>query len=496
MNAHSRMAEPSPQDQPLDVIIVGAGISGIGMAAHLVRDCPDKSFLMLDRRQRPGGTWDLFRYPGIRSDSDMYTLGFAFEPWREDRTIAEGGRILAYLDKVVDEHGLRGKMRFGQKVIAANWDSAAGLWRVTTEDTEFICRFLFLGSGYYDHDNPHDAAIPGLESFGGTVIHPQFWPDGFDHAGRRIVVIGSGATAVTLEPNLADKAAHVTMLQRTPTWFGARPSQDRLALLLRRLLPEKWAYALTRWKNIRLHDYLFRKARSEPDAVGRFLLNKVREGVGERFRKEDYTPPYGPWEQRLCLVPDGDLFTAIRENRASVVTGTIRTVDETGVELTDGRRIDADVLVTATGLRMAVVGKIAVSLDGQPVNFAERFYYRSCMFSNVPNLAALFGYLNAGWTLRVDIIADWLTRVFRHMDAKGLDTVMPFLPEDHGLVEEQVFDFFSSGYLQRGKAIVPKSATVAPWQFAMDYLTEKRALARAPVEDGVLRFARASAPVA
>ena len=492
MNAETTIAPP------LDMIIVGAGISGIGMAAHLVKACPGRSFAIVDRRERPGGTWDLFRYPGVRSDSDMYTLGYRFEPWRDDNAIAGGETILAYLDGVIDSHGLRQHMQFGRTVVAANWDSATALWTVTMEDGDgqrstLAGRFLFLGAGYYDYDNPHDAQIPGLERFAGTVIHPQFWPQGFDHAGKRVVVIGSGATAVTVVPAMAKTAAHVTMLQRTPTWFGARPSQDRLALTLRRLLPEKWAYALTRWKNVRLHDYLFRKARSEPQAVGRFLLGKVREAVGDRFRAEDYTPPYGPWEQRLCLVPDGDLFAAIRDDRASIVTGAIATVDEAGIELADGRRIDADVIVTATGLRMAVAGKIAVSVDGQAVNFAEHFYYRSCMFSNVPNLAALFGYLNAGWTLRVDIIADWLTRMFNQMDAWKVDVVTPHLPADHSLVEEPVFDFFSSGYLQRGKAIVPKSATTAPWQFAMDYLTEKRELAKAPIDDGVLRFTRARA---
>ena len=500
------MNAPTGLSPPLDVIIVGAGISGIGMAAHLVESCPDRTFAIIERRQRSGGTWDLFRYPGVRSDSDMYTLGFRFEPWRDDKSIAGGETILAYLDRVVETRGLAPHMRFGRKVTTANWDSATALWTVTMQEeggddggavSTLQGRFLFLGAGYYDHDNPHDAAIPGLASFGGTVIHPQFWPQGFDHAGKRVVVIGSGATAVTVVPAMAQTAAHVTMLQRTPTWYGQRPSEDRFALFLRKVLPESWAYGLTRWKNIRLHQFLFRRARGHPEGVGRFLLGKVREAVGEeRFRAEDFTPPYGPWEQRLCLVPDGDLFTAIREGRASVVTGRIARVDETGVLLEDGRHLEADVIVTATGLRLAVAGKIAVSLDGEPVNFAEHFYYRSAMFSNVPNLAALFGYLNAGWTLRVDIIADRLCRLFNHMDARGLDVAMPVLPAGHGLQEEQVFDFFSSGYLQRGKHIVPKSSTTAPWRFAMDYLAEKKELAAAPIEDGVMRFSRASSPVA
>ncbi|HMO67076.1 MAG TPA: NAD(P)/FAD-dependent oxidoreductase [Novosphingobium sp.] len=496
------MTEQTLNAAPLDVIIVGAGISGIGMAAHLAQSCPQRTFTIIERRQRSGGTWDLFRYPGVRSDSDMYTLGFRFEPWRDDKSIAGGETILAYLDRVVETRGLAPHMRFGLKVTAADWDSASALWTVTMVDdsgaqSTLQGRFLFLGAGYYDHDNPHDAAIPGLETLGATVIHPQFWPQDFDHAGKRVIVIGSGATAVTVVPAMAETAAHVTMLQRTPTWYGQAPSQDRAALFLRKVLPERWAYALTRWKNIRFHQFLFRRARERPEGVGRFLLGKVREAVGEeRFRAEDFTPPYGPWEQRMCLVPDGDLFTAIREERASVVTGRIARVDATGVLLEDGRHLEADVIVTATGLRLAVAGKIAVSLDGEPVNFADRFYYRSAMFSNVPNLAALFGYLNAGWTLRVDIVADWLCRLFNHMDAKGLDVATPHLPADHGLEEEQVFDFFSSGYLQRAKHIVPKSSTTPPWRFAMDYLTERRELAAAPIEDGVMRFSRAHGPVA
>jgi monooxygenase len=490
MNAHSRVEERSPQEQPLDVIIVGAGISGIGMAAHLVRDCPGKSFLMLDRRTRPGGTWDLFRYPGIRSDSDMYTLGFAFEPWREDRTIAEGGRILAYLDKVVADHDLGSRMRFSQKVISADWDSKAALWRLKTEDSEFTCRFLFLGSGYYDHDNPHDAALPGLESFGGTVIHPQFWPEGFDHAGRRIVVVGSGATAVTLVPNLADRAAHVTMLQRTPTWFIQRPAKDGFANLLRRLLPDRWAYALVRWRNTFMQDWLFRRCRANPEGMGEFLGGQVRDALGPAWSEKDFTPPYGPWEQRLCLVPDGDLFAAIRSGRASVATGEIDHVEKDGVRLKDGRLIEADTIVTATGLRLAIAGKIAISLDGEAVNFAERWYYRNAMFSGLPNFAALFGYLNAGWTLRVDIVAEWLTRLFNQMDAWGVDVVTPVLPDGPLPEEHNIFDDFSSGYLQRGRNLMPRSARSGPWRISMDYLADRRELREAPIDDGNLHFAR------
>jgi cation diffusion facilitator CzcD-associated flavoprotein CzcO len=298
---------------------------------------------------------------------------------------------------------------------------------------------------------------------------------------------------VSLIPALAKSAAHVTMLQRTPSWYINRPKHDRLANFLRRILPEKWAYALVRERNTRLQDFLFSRSRAKPKEMGEFLTGQLRKELGDTWREEDFTPPYGPWEQRLCLVPDGDLFQSIREGRASVVTGRIETVDEGGIVLEGGQRIDADVIVTATGLRLAVAGKIAVSLDGEPVNFAEQFYYRNCMFSDLPNLAALFGYLNAGWTLRVDIVADWLCRVFNHMDANGLDIVTPILPMDHALEDERPFEAFSSGYLQRSKALIPKSAPTAPWRISMDYRSDRREMREAPVDDGALRFEGANA---
>jgi cation diffusion facilitator CzcD-associated flavoprotein CzcO len=483
----------------VDVLIVGAGISGIGMAAHLKDQCPGKSFAILDRREQPGGTWDLFRYPGIRSDSDMFTLGFAFEPWREDRAIAAGDTILNYLQRVVQSRGLDRHMQFGRKVVSANWDSAAALWTLALEHGDGStstaqARFLFLGSGYYDYDDPHQAGIPGLDQFGGVTVHPQFWPQDLDCTGKAVVVIGSGATAVSLVPALAGtgpgKAAHVTMLQRTPTWYIQRPAKDRLANVLRRLLPEKWAYALIRARNVRMQDFLFRRCRSAPEAMRGWLSGQVEAALGPAYRAPDFTPPYAPWDQRLCLVPDGDMFAAIRAGDASVVTGTIKAVAADAIELDDGRRIAADVIVTATGLKLAVAGKIAVSVDGTAVNFADHYYYRDCMFSNVPNFAALFGYLNAGWTLRVDIVADWLCRLFSHMDKWDMAVVRPHLPDTHGLREDPIFDAFSSGYLQRDKHRVPKSATTAPWQLSMDYLTDREALRSAPIDDGVLTFSR------
>jgi monooxygenase len=486
-------ADPSPDPaEPLDVLIVGAGISGIGMAAHLVRKCPGKRFAIIERRERPGGTWDLFRYPGVRSDSDMFTLGYEFAPWRHDRSIAGGEAILAYLGEVIEEYGLRRHMRFGQTVTSADWDSGAGLWTVRMADGATVAaRFLFLGTGYYDYDKPHDAAIPGLDRFQGATLHPQFWPDDFDFAGRNIVVIGSGATAASLVPALASTAASVTLLQRTPSWYITRPADDRIASWLRRLLPARAVHALARIKNVRMQTYLVSKSRSAPDGVKAFLHKQIADQLGDAFDPVHFTPPYRPWEQRLCLIPDGDLFGAVRSGKARLVTGRIERVQEKGVLLEDGRVIDADTIVTATGLRVMLLGGIALSLDGAPLNLAERYYYRNCMFSNVPNLAALFGYLNASWTLRVDIVADWLCRVFRHMDKQGMTVATPELAPDHDLLEDHPFDAFSSGYLRRARHLIPKSASAAPWRIGMDYAADRKELRGSGIDDGILRFRRA-----
>ena len=478
-----------------DMVIVGAGISGIGMAAHMAMHCPGKSYVLLDRREKLGGTWDLFRYPGIRSDSDMYTFSYNFAPWQEGETIAPAGKIKSYLGGVVADYGIADHMRYAQHVETADWDAAAGLWRVTARQADgsaatLAGRFLFLGTGYYDYDKPHDADIPGLEAFKGTTIHPQFWPDDFDYAGKNVVIIGSGATAVTVVPAMAETAAHVTMLQRTPTWFGTRPSVDRVSNIIRRIFPAKWAHAINREKAQRLHEFLFRRARSSPEGFGEVLTNMTKKQLGDAWSDKDFTPPYSPWEQRLCLVPDGDLFTAIREKRASVVTGVIDTVVKDGIVLNDGTKIAADVIVTATGLRLATLGKIKVSVDGKQVDPSQHFWYRNCMLSNVPNLLLLFGYLNAGWTLRVDIVADWTCRLINHMEKWGVDVATPTLPEDHGLEVYQPFDLFSSGYLQRGKHLIPKSSTSEPWRIHMYYRQDKEEMRNAEINDGLMEFAR------
>jgi len=485
----------SPVEEVLDFLIVGAGISGIGMAVHLTRDCPGKRYAILDRRDQLGGTWDLFRYPGIRSDSDMHTLGFAFAPWKHEKSIADGPSILEYLNEISDEYGLHPNMRFGQKVISAAWDSAAAHWTVVTEDKHgkqgrVLSRFLFLGAGYYDYDDPYDAAFPGRQDFKGQVIHPQFWPQDLDYAGKKVVVIGSGATAVTIVPAMASSgAAHVTMLQRTPTWMVSRPAKDRLANILRKILPEKVAYALTRAKNIFFQDLVFKRARTAPEKVKEFLEKQLQENLGPSYNKADFTPPYNPWEQRLCLVPDADFFEAIKAGRASVVTDHIEKFDRDGITLKSGKHLDADIIVTATGLKLAVAGKIAVSVDGEPVDFSKRFYYRNCMFSNVPNLAAVFGYLNASWTLRVDIIADYLTRLLNQMDAVDAQAAVPVMPAGQEPDEDDIFDF-SSGYIQRGKHMMPRNAASLPWRLNQDYRQDRRDMRQAPLDDGIMEFRR------
>ena len=482
-----------------DVLIVGAGISGIGMAAHMEKMCPGRSYTIVERRENLGGTWDLFRYPGIRSDSDMHTLGFNFEPWKHEKSIADAPAILDYLERIVDERGIRKNMRFGHKVLSADWRSDEARWHVEAEladgsTTRLTANFLYLGSGYYDYDEPYD---PGFNfgEFGGQVIHPQFWPEDLDYADKKVVVIGSGATAVTIVPAMAEKAGHVTMLQRTPTWMFSRPAKDALANFLRKILPEEFAYRITRWKNIRLQDIGFKRAREKPEKVKEFLHKRIEKAFGgAEYDRAAFTPPYNPWDQRLCLVPDNDLFEAIRTGQASIETGRIARFVKGGVELEDGKVLPADIVITATGLKLAVAGKIALSQDGAPVDFAQRYYYKGCMFSNLPNLAVVFGYLNASWTLRADINSDYVCRLLNEMQARRADIAVPVLSEadEAKLEEDDIFDF-SSGYIQRAKHIMPKNAVAYPWRLNQEYVIDRKRMASDPVDDGILALRRADA---
>jgi len=480
----------------LDVLIVGAGISGLSMGAHLKRMCPHLSFALIERREAVGGTWDLFRYPGVRSDSDMATLAFSFAPWTGETAIASGDEIRAYLEDVAEEHGLRPHLRCGTRVLSADWRSDDALWHLEVDSAagreRLTARFLYLASGYYDYDEPHDAALPGLDRFAGEVVHPQFWPDGLDIAGKQVVVVGSGATAVSLVPALADQGAKVTMLQRTPGWMVAQPSTDALAEKLRRWLPERWALRLNRFLKLRLGWAFFQRARSKPAEVAASLREHLRRQLGDSYEAADFEPPYNPWEQRLCLVPDGDLFAAIRNGSVRVVTERITSIAPEGVRLASGALLPADVLVTATGLKLQIGGGIAVSLDGQPIAWERHWFYRNCMFSGVPNLAVVFGYLNASWTLRADMVAEYVCRVLRHLDEWGARVVVPELPEEHGLAEDDII-IYSSGYLQRARPLMPKSAGTLPWRLNQNFLEDRRDYRQRPVADGVLRFLPAMA---
>ena len=479
-----------------DVLIVGAGISGIGMAAHLEMRCPGRSYAIVERRENLGGTWDLFRYPGIRSDSDMHTLGFVFEPWKHEKSIADAPAILDYLNRIVDERDIRKHIRHNHKVISANWRSDEARWHVTVEladgsQTLLTANFLYLGSGYYDYDEPYD---PGFEfgDFGGRVVHPQFWPEDLDYTDKKVVVIGSGATAVTIVPSMAGKAAKVTMLQRTPTWMFNRPAKDGIANFLRKILPEETAYKITRWKNIKLQDYGFKRARNKPDKMAATLHKRILKIMGKDYDLTDFTPPYNPWDQRLCLVPDDDLFEAIKSGKADVVTAKITRFTDHGIKLDNGEELEADIIVTATGLKIAVAGKIAVSQDGTPVDFSQRFNYKGCMFSNLPNLAAVFGYLNASWTLRADINSEYICRLLNHMEKTNSDIAVPSLPEDHDLEEDDIFDF-SSGYIQRALEIMPKNSLTYPWRLNQEYVYDRKIMQEGEIEDGILSFGTAGA---
>ena len=481
-----------------DVLIVGAGISGIGMAAHMEMKAPGHSYAIVERRENLGGTWDLFRYPGIRSDSDMHTLGFDFEPWKHEKSIADAPAILDYLNTIVDERGIREHIRFGHKVLTADWREDEARWHVEMElddgsTTRLTANFVYLGSGYYDYDEPYD---PGFDfgEFDGQVIHPQFWPEDLDYSGKKVVVIGSGATAVTIVPSMANKAAHVTMLQRTPTWMFARPAKDKIANFLRKILPESVAYSITRFKNIRMQDYTFKTARDNPEKVKEALYKGIEKALGPGYDREAFTPPYNPWEQRLCLVPDDDLFEAMKSGKASVVTGHIEKFEKGGVRLTSGDFLEADIVITATGLKMAVAGKIDIRQNGESVAFTQRFYYKGCMFSNLPNLAVVFGYLNASWTLRADVNSDYICRVLNEMRASGSDIATPVMSAETeaSIVEDDIFDF-SSGYIQRAKSIMPKSAVAYPWRLNQEYVADRKMMKESPVRDGLMTLTRAGA---
>ncbi len=485
-----------PQEQT-DVVIVGAGLSGIAAAYHLGLRCPSKRYVILEGRNSMGGTWDLFRYPGIRSDSDMYTLGYSFRPWTDPKAIADGPSILAYVKETAQVFGIDKHIRYGQRVVHAAWSSAEARWTVRTEDTatgdakEISCKFLFVCAGYYDYAAGYAPAFPDQDSFQGKIIHPQAWPEDLDVAGKRVVVIGSGATAVTLVPELSKRGAQITMLQRSPTYILSAPGQDKVAGWLREHLPEQTAYALSRWKNVGLSMALYTYCRKAPKRAGKLLVRLAKKELGPEIDVgEHFTPRYNPWDQRLCLVPDGDLFAALREGKAQIVTDAVERFTATGIRTATGKELPADIVVTATGLKLKFLGGITTSIDGQPVEPARTLVYRGMMGSGVPNLAIAIGYTNASWTLKCELTAEYVCRLLNHMDAHGYTHCIPRRDPD---VEEEPLINFSSGYVQRAVDALPKQGSKHPWKLYQNYALDLMTLRHAKLEDGVLSFGRAPA---
>lgn len=455
-----------------DVLIVGAGLSGIGAAWHLQTLSPDRSYAILEARESMGGTWDLFRYPGIRSDSDMYTLGYRFRPWTDAKAIADGPSILRYVQDTAVDSGIDSHIRYGHRVKAAHWSTADAAWTVEVEHDgavrRFTCNFLFMCSGYYNYAGGYAPDFTGSADFPGRIIHPQHWPQDLDYAGKRVVVIGSGATAVTLVPEMARTAARVTMLQRSPTYVVSRPSQDGIANWLRARLPAKTAYGITRWKNVLLGMFFYRMAKKRPAKVKERMLGMIREELGPDYDiATHFTPSYNPWDQRVCLVPDSDLFASLKDGTSEVVTGRIERFDETGIALDDGRHIDADIIVTATGLDLQVFAGIAVTIDGAERDLTKELIYRGMMLSGVPNYAFTFGYTNASWTLKADLVSGYVCRLLNAMRKRGVRQAMPVL--DRANVTPDDFVDFSSGYIQRAQGRLPKQGDRKPWRLNQNY---------------------------
>lgn len=478
-----------------DVVVVGAGLSGIAAGHYLQTLCADRSYAVLDSRDAIGGTWDLFRYPGVRSDSDMFTLGYSFRPWASDSTFASGTAIRDYVADTARAEGIARHIRFGHRVTGAAWCSQQARWSVTATTGDgatvlFSCRFLFFCSGYYDYTQGHNPAWAGREDFTGTVVHPQHWPAGLDCTGKRVVVIGSGATAVTLVPALAGTAGHVTMLQRSPSYIVAMPARDHIGAWLRRVLPAGLSHRLIRWKNIALAMAVYQFSRARPAAMRRLILRHAQRRLGPDFDVQLHlAPAYQPWDQRLCVAPDADIFKAIKSGRASIVTGAVDRFTRGGVRLATGEEIAADVIVTATGLQLKVLGGAALTVDGAPVDMARCVVYRGAMYSGIPNLALASGYTNASWTLKCELVARYVCRVLNEMRARQLDICMPVSPDTP--LPTQPFLDLSAGYVQRSAHLLARQGTRRPWRMYQNYLADWLSLRFSPLRDGVLRFSAA-----
>jgi monooxygenase len=484
-----------------DVLIVGAGLSGIGAAHHLQRRCPGKTYAILEAREATGGTWDLFRYPGIRSDSDMHTLGYNFRPWTDRKSIADGDLILDYIRDTASEAGIDRRIRLQHKVVGAEWSSEKARWTVSVErgdsgeTLQMTCGFLYMCSGYHRYDQGYTPEFPGIERFGGTVVHPQHWPADLDYTGKRVVVIGSGATAVTLVPAMAKDAAQVTMLQRSPTYVASMPAADPVAQFLHRFLPDRAVYSIVRWKNVLGQLAIYNLSRTRPGILKKFLRRGVERMLPPGYDVDThFTPRYNPWDQRLCLVPDADLFKAIGDGSAEVVTDRIAGFDEAGIELESGARLDADVVVTATGLNVLFLGNAKLSVDGVEPDLATTWVYKGMMLNDMPNFAFALGYTNASWTLKADLVAEYVCRLLNQIDAGGYDFCVPEVT-DPSITEEPLLDF-NSGYVLRALDGLPKQGSKEPWKLRQSYPYDLRAMRRGSLLDGSMQFRRRPAAAA
>ena len=486
-----------------DVIIIGAGLSGIGAGYHLQKYCPDRTYLILEGRPRLGGTWDKFRYPGIRSDSDMHTLGYSFKPWNAPKSISDGPSILAYLQETADDYGITERIRFNRRMTAAHWSTETATWTVTVEVTDdgpdgaaeprieqHSANFLLVCSGYYSYKAGYQPTFDGQDDFPGPIIHPQDWPEDLDYTGKRVAIIGSGATAVTLLPAMAGDAAHVTMIQRSPSYLLSRPSVDPVARLLKRFLPDSWAHRIARRKNVRLGTLLYNRTRTDPDKVRAFLINEVRKGLNPDIDVDThFTPRYNPWDQRLCLIPDGDMFDALNSGKASVVTDHIDRFVPEGVRMASGEVVEADIIVTATGLQLVTLGEADFFVDGNQVDFSKTWTYKGLAYSDIPNMVSVFGYINQSWTLRSDMISRYVCRLLNHMRNTGTDTVVARLrPSDRDMTPRPWIDDFSAGYMQRMMPLLPRQGNREPWLNTQRYERDVELIAKAAVTDDVLEF--------
>ncbi|MDA7602260.1 NAD(P)/FAD-dependent oxidoreductase [Gammaproteobacteria bacterium] len=480
----------------IDVVVVGAGISGIGAAYNLKTRCPQKSFTILEGRANIGGTWDLFKYPGIRSDSDMHTMGFKFKPWNSPKTIADGPAILSYLEETIEENDLRKKIQFNKKVIDASWSSIEALWTLEVEDQsdktieKTTCNILYLCGGYYNYDKGYTPEFKGVENFKGQIIHPQKWPEDLDYTGKEVVIIGSGATAVTIVPSMAEKVKHITMLQRSPTYYFAAPDEDVIGNFIKKFTTNRLGYFLVRWKNILLGRFMLSRMRKNPEKIKTQLIDQVRDHLGEDYDVDKhFTPRYMPWDQRLCLVPNGDIFNAINSGKASVVTDTIDTFTEEGIKLDSGEELEADIIITATGLNMQLLNGINIKIDNETLDISKKLQYKTMMFSDVPNLIATFGYTTASWTLGADLISEYACKLINLLDKKGCNYFCPQSGDD--VTSENDYLDLSSGYIERVKHQLPKQGSRDPWINTQDYLKDITQIRFKSLEDQDLKFKKA-----